>query len=121
MSRQEIKYRAKQRRSREVARKRVIVLLATVLLITVGSILFGNCFSVAQGSAKASEQNYKYYKSIVIEKGDTLWNIAKEYRTDAYDSTQEYMEELIRVNNLSSDQIHEGQHLLIAYFDTEFK
>lgn len=65
--------------------------------------------------------DYKYYKSIVIEECDTLWSIANEYKTDAYESTQEYIEELKRINSLTSDIIHEDQNLLVTYYDTEFK
>ncbi|MBQ8558946.1 MAG: LysM peptidoglycan-binding domain-containing protein [Tyzzerella sp.] len=121
MNRQEIRYKAKQRRAREVARKRMFLLLAAVLLIVIGCIVFGSIFSSAQASAEESGIEYKYYKSIVIEEGDTLWSIAKEYRTDAYSSTQEYIDKLIELNDLSSDTIHAGQHLVVAYYDKEFK
>lgn len=106
---------------RNIARKRMMLLLVTVLFITVGSIVFGSCFSSAQDSDQSSQQQYKYYKSIEIKAGDSLWNIAKEYRTDAYDSTQEYVNELIILNNLSSEYLQEGQHLLVAYYEQEFK
>lgn len=121
MNRQESRNRAKQRRAKVVAKRRMILLLTTVLLITIGSIVFGSIFSSAQTNAEESGIQYKYYKSIQIEKGDTLWSIAKEYRTDAYNSTQEYIDELMEINNLTSDEIHHGQYLIVAYYDSEFK
>ena len=121
MDRQEIRYRKKQRRARIVAKRRMILLLATVLLITIGSVIFGSIFSSAQANADESGIKYKYYKSIVIEDGDTLWSIAKDYQTDMYETTQEYIDELRELNNLNSNHIQEGQHLLIAYYDTQFR
>ncbi len=121
MNRQEIRYREKKRRARIVARRRMFLLLATVLLITIGSTIFGSIFSSAQADAEESGVEYKYYKSVLIKDGDTLWSVAKEYCTDDYSSTQEYIDELIELNDLSSDIIHAGQHLVIAYYDKEFK
>lgn len=121
MSRQEIRYRAKQRRAKVLAKRKMVLLLTMILSITIGSIIFGSVFSSAQASAEETGVEYKYYKSIKIEKGDSLWSIAKEYRTDAYDSTREYIDELIEINNLTSDEIHQGQYLIVAYYDSEFK
>ncbi len=121
MSRQEIRYHAKQRRAKEVAKKRMILLLTAIFLIVIGCVVFGSIFSKAHANEVQTEVPFKYYKSIVIQDGDTLWDIAKEYRTNAYSGTQEYVDELIRLNGLHSDKIYAGQHLMVAYYDTEFK
>lgn len=117
MNKQMIKARKKNRG--QAARKRMLILLASMLMITIGSIIFGSSFTSAQ--AQEAEEVYKYYKSIVIEKGDSLWSIAQEYMTSDYDSTLEYIDELIQLNSLTTETIHEGQHLLVAYYDTELK
>ena len=59
----------------------------------------------------------KYYKSIEITDGDTLWSIAKENMSEEYDSVYAYIEEVMEMNNLESDQIHSGQYLTVAYYD----
>ena len=41
--------------------------------------------------------------------------------TDEYDSPQQYIKEIKQLNGLTSDNIQESKHLLIAYYDTEFK
>ncbi len=92
------------------------MLLATILFITIGS-----AFSDAHGNAQESPITYKYYKSIIIQPGDTLWDIALEYKTDDYGSTQEYVDELKEINSLESDSIQESQYLMIAYYDEEFR
>ena len=118
MSRQEIRDSAKQRRAKVVARRKMILLLTTVLLITIGSMVFGSIFSSAQSSADESGIQYKYYKSIEIKKGDSLWSIANEYNPDKF-NTQGYIDEIKELNSLESDTIHAGQHLLVIYYDTE--
>ena len=58
----------------------------------------------------------KYFKTITIESGDTLWSIAKEYKSGDYKTTRDYVEELITMNNLHSDRITTGQKLIVAYY-----
>ncbi len=78
--------------------------------------------SVALGSNLASAHDkaeQKFYKSIEIKEGDTLWGIAKEYRGDDYNSIYDYIDEVMSINGLTSDRIHAGQYLTVAYYDTQ--
>ena len=77
----------------------------------------GAVLGFAQGTAKGSP--YKYYTSIPIEKGDTLWSIAKEYMTEDYDGIEEYIREIRRVNHLSGDKIDAGRYLAIPRCSSE--
>ena len=110
--------RARMKKKKQVAKRRMFFLLVAVFVITLGSVVFGSIFSKAKNPATDIPQ-YKYYKSITIEQGDSLWSIAEEYCTDEYRDTREYVAELKALNALTSDTIHEGQHLLVAYYDTE--
>lgn len=118
MTIQERQERARIKRRKQLAKRKMFFLLVAVFVITVGSIVFGSIFSSAKDSA-ADIPQYKYYKSITIEQGDSLWSIAEEYCTDDYEDTREYVDELIQLNSLTSETIHTGQHLLVAYYDTE--
>ena len=121
MSKQEIRHRSNRRRQRALAKRRMILLLVTLLLITVGTVVFGSTFTFAKDNESAANQQFKYYKSIMIESGDSLWSIAEEYKTEHYDSSQDYIDELVVLNNLSSETIHAGQYLMIIYYDSVFK
>lgn len=112
---QEIKHRVNKRKERAIAKKRMILLLAAVLLITVGSVIFGSLFANSGSKVEAHDAVYTAYKSIEIEDGDSLWSIAEKYTTDDFESTADYVKELKRLNNLTSDTIHEGQYLLVSY------
>lgn len=88
-----------------------------VLAAAVCIILFSN-HNVTNADESGNKANLtKYYKTITIEAGDTLWSIAKEYKSGDYKSTQDYVDELISMNNLHSDQITSGEKLVIAYFE----
>ena len=117
MTTQDKRERLRVRRRKQVAKQKMMLLLAITLLITIGSIAYGTIFSSAKDPATDIPQ-YKYYKSITIEQGDSLWSIAEEYCTDAYEDTRDYIDELKELNGLTSETIHEGQHLVVAYYDT---
>lgn len=118
MTIQERQKRAMIKKRKQIAKRRMILLLAALLVITLGSVVFGTIFSKAKNPT-ADITQFKYYKSITIERGDSLWNIAEEYCNDSYEDTREYVVELKELNSLTSDTIHAGQHLLVAYYDTE--
>lgn len=73
------------------------------------------------GNSTESPVRHKYYKSIEIASGDTLWDIAKEYMNEDYDSIYAYIDELKDINGLTSDGIQESQYLTVAYYDTAFR
>jgi len=56
------------------------------------------------------------YDSIKIQSGDTLEAIAREYNTEDYYTNSEYIAEVMRINNLSSDNIHAGCYLTVLSF-----
>ena len=120
MNRQEIRNRAKRKRARVVAKQKLLLLFVlSVLFIGVGGILIGNNFSSSQVNAENTSVEKRYYKSITIDAGVSLWSIANEYCSDYSMKTDEYISEIKRLNNLTSDEIHQGQKLMIIYFENE--
>ena len=74
-----------------------------------------------QADSKKNDPKYKYFTSIQVSYGDTLWDIAKTYCSDEYSSLQSYIEEVKEINHLSSDKITEGMYLSIPYYSAEYK
>ena len=62
----------------------------------------------------------KYYTSISIEKGDTLWSIASDY-VSGPKTISNYVNTLKEINNLQTDCIYQGQNLIVYYYSTEQK
>ena len=111
-------YKRKLRRQREIRRKIFLAILSVCIILTC-VLSYGALISNA--SAEVDDISYKYFTSVEVESGDTLWTIAEEYKDiQFYDSTKEYVDEVIRMNNLSSSQITAGQFLIIPYYSTEF-
>lgn len=108
------------KRRRQVFREKfVLIMIAAVAAICCSIIVSVNLVN-ARGTSAEDPIDYKYYKSIEVACGDTLWNIAETYGEN-HSSTNNYIKEVKEINNLDSDDIHEGQYLTVVYYDTEFK
>ena len=92
----------------------VLVLLAVCMLFL--GVYIGSS-RVAQVEAKGTESNReKYYTSILVEEGDTLWSIADEYMTSEYTDRDSFMDEVREMNHLTGSVIHADSTLLIPYY-----
>lgn len=92
-----------------------------VLLILAVTFLFGFFYNSAFAKEESAAECYKYYTSIEIESGDTLWSIACEYANEDFTTVQDYIDELKFMNNMTSDQIIEGHYLTVAYYSDVYK
>ena len=76
-------------------------------------------FSIqAKAESKNTVHEYKYYKSVTVNNNDSLWNYAVEYSNN--DDYTKYVNEVIRMNNLSNSDIKVGMKLVIPYYSSEF-
>lgn len=96
--------------------------ILAVILLSLGIIL-GSTFLSSSRSNAASNENtlYKYYTSIQVQAGDTLWSIAQQYAPSSEISQQDYVDEIISMNHLQGDTIHAGDYLTISYYSSDFK
>lgn len=105
--------RNKYRRRRELRRHIMISILTLCTVI----ILAFNIFSIKTNAKVASEvPEIKYYTSIMVKSGDTLWTIAAEYMGEHYKSKSDYIEEVMRINALRDETIYAGHHIVIPYY-----
>ena len=101
------------RRQREAAQKKIAVLFCSIVaVVMICSIMF----STIHTQAAPAETTNKYYTSIQVESGDTLWAIASEYITDDYTDMNEYIREVCSINHISEDEIHAGQYIVVPYY-----
>jgi cell division protein YceG involved in septum cleavage len=116
---QQRKYKIQQaRRTRQIF-ERILLTICIIALLAIGG---SAMLTKATTQDESNDVYYKYFKQIEIEAGDTLWDIAGEYmEIGPYQSRKEYMEEVASINQLKSTTIKAGQHLLIPYYDSEFK
>lgn len=72
-----------------------------------GAVTVTTPITSTQSSAKATQ-----HEKIVIQSGDTLWEIADAHKKKS-ENTRSYVEKLKAVNHLSSSSLQEGQVLLL--------
>ena len=106
----------KGKRSRTANTSRMNLVILALLFAIVISMICGQKFVAAHEDGYSLTEYRKYYKSITLEEGDSLWSIAKEYCNEDLQSIDSYIEEIRELNQLKSDTIHEGHGLTIAYY-----
>ena len=111
-------YRRKVKRQREIRRNILLAVAATLVLMI---FVFSYHTLISAASTNTDNVSYKYFTSIQVEAGDTLWSIAEEYADeDHYASNKEYINEVKMMNKLKNDDIVSGQYLVIPYYSYEF-
>ena len=110
-------------KKRIAAFRRFLTGIFAVAVVLTFSFGFGSFFSSAHGNSVEEPVYYKYYKSIQIHRGDSLWSIAEKYMGTKYDSVNDYVDELIDLNHIEASKLNslqEGDYLVIPYYDTRF-
>ncbi len=113
--------RRMRKRQFYLARKYALILLAVI--IATGAAVSLNGISAKAGDLPAEDASscaylqIKSYKSMRLEPGDTLWGIALEHKGSRYASAQDYIDEVMEINGLTSDRIHADRYLTIPYYE----
>lgn len=112
-------YKRKLRRQRE-QRRRIVSVLATVCLIAMCVISYHSLTSSANTGSE--EVSLKYYTSVTVKSGETLWNITDEYIDySQYKNKESYIKEVCSINNLEdASDIRVGQRLVVPYYSSDF-
>lgn len=121
-SKSEVRIRANKLRRQRIFRRQVMILLSVVALLLFSFLFFSNTISTdAQSEDYAPE--FKYYTTVTIHTGDTLWSIASEhFSPDHYDDLSSYIGEICSINKLSLDSVvNAGECLIVPYYEADFK
>lgn len=103
----------KRRRSVKKLILAAIILLAFICLMTV---------LVGQRTVRATEpESIKYYTHLVVEEGDSLWDIAGRYMGHEYSDRETYIREVCEINHMKTTRIYTGTTLVVPYYDTARK
>ena len=121
-SESEIRRRNNKIRRQQIVRRQYIIISA-VAFIAMFLIMF-NIFSFkvsAQSDSFVPE--YKYYKSVMIHSGDSLWSVANsEFNAEHYKDLNAYISEICMINSIDSDSIlHAGESIVIPYYSRDYK
>ncbi len=91
-------------------------LLAVILGVLGMVLIFPLNIAEVNATESINVSSQKYFTSYVVEKNDTLWDIAEEYMSPEYDSIYEYIDEVMKSNHLKSTDIRYGQMLILPYY-----
>lgn len=107
---------AAEKRRRRISNITIFILIVAIFISLTGSII------AIAGSRQSEQQLYKYYTTIEIKQGDTLWSIASEnYTANGYGDVREYIEELRKLNHITDDTIISGDKLVVTYYSDIYK
>ena len=113
-----MKKRAEQRRRKKVFGK--IIRLSVLAAFSLTLILF----FILKSPVKAQEDGetyFKYYNTVRVEKGDSLWGYAQLYSAGSGKSTEAYIDEVCSINHISKNAtLRTGTTLTVPYYSTEY-
>lgn len=94
--------------------RKMLLVFCFILLFAV--FVFGGICVARTDCDRERIHRIKYYTSIEIQYGDTLWGIASRYSDTVDTSVEEYVAELKRMNHLTHDGIRAGDSLMVFYY-----
>lgn len=96
-----------------ISRRKIQIIAAIIIT----AVMYVAVSHTGASEADATHASTKYFTSITVESGDTLWSIAEEYMTEEYSSVDEYIDEVVYTNNLNNESdIKAGTNLLVPYY-----
>ncbi len=107
------------RRAARVRYQRKLISWIVMAFIAFGIILFGSIHIFA--SSTDNRPFNKYYTSVRVQDGDTVWSIADRYIDGASVDKRDYVDEVCKLNNLTDGQIHSGDYIVVSYYSQDVK
>ena len=113
MSDRELRRYRRVLRLRRERRKRIMATAGTVLavfcMVLICSLSYGSI------STRANT-GYKYYKSVTIAAGESLWELA-----DSYKDKNAYIAEVQSINHIEdASSVSAGQEIVVPYYSSEY-
>ncbi|MDO4803189.1 MAG: LysM peptidoglycan-binding domain-containing protein [Lachnospiraceae bacterium] len=96
---------------RRIAMAMAIVIVTLIMVLA--CIKFTARATIAENAARFSK---KYYKSYLVESGDTLWTIAESECGSRWNNNWDYIDEVMLINGLKSETIKAGNYLMLPYY-----
>lgn len=92
---------------------RMLGIFIVICIITFAAFRIAGAYT---SEAQAAYDHEVSFKSIRISTNDTLWSIAKENYSADYGTLEEYIQEIMRCNALTSDEINAGSSIIIPIY-----
>ena len=105
---------SRMQRKRMTRQQMMRMFIVTAVLIVIAVIFLFRNRVVADEPAQTP-----LYRTVTVEKGDSLWSIAEEFAPDTSNSTlSSYVDNIRSINKLRRDApLQVGQNLLVVYYN----
>ena len=111
----------KNRRSQIIKKQRHTLVMAASLLSVLVVIMTIMCTTI-KPKACTETPNIKYYTTHTVGLCDSMYEIAQQYISEEYEDTDQYINEVCRINHIEDpDSIQTGEMLIVPYYSSEFK
>lgn len=78
-------------------------------------------YLISNAQTEEERLSIKYYTSVRVSRGETLWSIAEEYSDEHYDNIGDYIDEVVSINHLKNrEYLKDGQYLIIPYYSENY-
>lgn len=107
-----------RRRERILKRRLVAIGIMASVVLFLAIIL---SFSFNSDASNMNNEQYRYYKTVSVSTGDSVWTIAEEYMDYLhYRNTREFVNDITRINQISPDsKLKAGNNIIIPYYSEE--
>lgn len=119
MSERELRSRRRSLKLRRERKKRLLTMAGSILTALFLILVCAVSYESIQSKANSG---FKYYTSITVEAGESLWSLADEYIDyDYYKDKNAYIAEVQSINHLDEKgSISAGQILIVPYYSPEY-
>lgn len=93
----------------------LFVITAAILVFLLGFFLGSRNINEVEAKDYTAD-TVKYYTSVEIEDGDTLWEIADEYMSQEFEDKEAFIDEVCEMNHITGSMIRSGSTILVPYY-----
>ena len=98
-----------RRTQRRVVRKSRKIRKNTFLLLTMALIL---CLGTLAMGGEKGVQTKTYYECVQVQRGDSIWEIAEEYKMDG-ETTEHMVDAILELNGMNNTNIQAGESIIV--------
>ena len=115
----EFEYRKKmwhKKREKEIRREKRILAGCIAVFAAIVIIFIGGLRSEISASETGNVPRSRFYTNVTVQRGDTLWSIAKAYTDGSNAETRQLVDEIREINKIAFyEPIRSGDRLIIPY------
>ena len=113
-----MKKRAEERRRKRLFGNFIRISLLSVFVIAT---VFFFILKTPVQAQEEGETYFKYFETIRVEKGDSLWGYAQLYSQGSGKSLDAYIDEVCSINHISKHgTLRSGTTITVPYYSTEY-